>query len=491
MAIGLTPKYIEDLPLNNLTSQEFLVIATEVAKRLNWDITYLSPTGIIAFTNNGTFSWNGQISIRIEMENGQANLKSESAGSDMIDMGRNKKNITRFIDLFLEIKPQLLSEDIAAKYEQLQITTVTLEEDRKIIDEKSKSINFKDVVSIFIPVQGYFITPLLINLNILYFLAMIASGVSIILPDTESLMTWGANFKPITVGGQWWRLLSACFVHVGLVHLIMNMFALAYIGVLLEPYLGKIRFISAYMITGIIGSLLSVYWNDFTVSAGASGAIFGMYGVFLAMLTTNLIEKNVRNSLFISIGIFVGYNLLMGLRLEVDNAAHIGGLLAGIIIGYLYIPSLKNPDKEVLKYIPAVLMLVMIIPSTFLIPTEIKDDMPIYEKNLQDFSEMEKMALQVQRHSSETKEDYLYEIKARGIYYWKDCIRVLEESQKLNIPEVYKDRNSRLIDYCELRIEVYELVYKSLEEETQQYEPAIKELNEKIKRILDEFGVTN
>ncbi len=107
---------------------------------------------------------------------------------------------------------------------------------------------------------------------------MILTGVDIMVPDTESLIAWGANFRPITLAGEWWRLLTSCFLHIGIIHLLMNLYALMYIGIQLEPHLGKTRFLAAYLLTGIAGSANSLYWHEFTVSAGASGAIFGMYG---------------------------------------------------------------------------------------------------------------------------------------------------------------------------------------------------------------------
>ena len=126
----------------------------------------------------------------------------------------------------------------------------------------------------------------------------------------------------------------------------MNMYALLYIGVLLEPILGRSRFISAYLLTGLTASITSLWWHDLTISAGASGAIFGMYGVFLAMLTTNVIEEAKRKALLTSIAIFVGYNLIYGLKGGIDNAAHIGGLLGGLVIGYASILSLKKPECD-------------------------------------------------------------------------------------------------------------------------------------------------
>ncbi|MVM40287.1 rhomboid family intramembrane serine protease [Spirosoma sp. HMF3257] len=135
----------------------------------------------------------------------------------------------------------------------------------------------------------------------------------------------GANYSPLTLGGQPWRLLSSCFLHIGILHLVFNMYALVQIGPILEPLLGTRQFTIAYLTAGLMGSVVSLWWHDVLLGAGASGAIFGMYGVFLALLTTNWLDATVRRELLKSILTFVGFNLFIGMQSHIDNAAHIGG----------------------------------------------------------------------------------------------------------------------------------------------------------------------
>ena len=125
-------------------------------------------------------------------------------------------------------------------------------------------------------------------------------------------------------------------------HLLMNTFALLYIGMFLEPLMGKVRFASAYLMTGIFAGLMSIAMHPASVGVGASGAIFGMYGVFLALLTTRHIKKTLRKTMLRSILFFVVLNLMYGLQGNTDNAAHIGGLLSGLLIGYAYFPGINQ-----------------------------------------------------------------------------------------------------------------------------------------------------
>lgn len=191
-----------------------------------------------------------------------------------------------------------------------------------------------------LPSKSYTVTPYLVYANLLVFAAMVLAGLSPLHPKAYSLLQWGGNYKPAVLAGDWWRMLSYMFVHGGAMHLLGNTFGLLYIGMFLEPLIGKFRFGAAYILTGIIAAVASLYMHPASVGVGASGAIFGMYGVFLALLTTNHIEKTQRKTMLRSLLFFVIYNLMMGLQGNTDNAAHIGGLLSGLLIGYAYYPGI-------------------------------------------------------------------------------------------------------------------------------------------------------
>src|SRR6185369_7121394 len=137
---------------------------------------------------------------------------------------------------------QLAEEEVKQKYEELLNGIQRNENETALASPYQSKGRFKSFFSLFIPVEGYWITPMLINLNIAIFILMAASGVSVFSPDGQSMINWGANFRPVTLEGQAWRLFTCCFIHIGIIHLLMNMYALAYIGVLLEAQLGKVRF---------------------------------------------------------------------------------------------------------------------------------------------------------------------------------------------------------------------------------------------------------
>lgn len=489
MAFGIPPKYSQEINLDGMSTEQFIIVALEAVEKLDWSIGSIYELGFVAFTKFSWSSWSEAFKLSIEGQT--AVLKSECTGSQMMDWGKNKKNINRFISAFEEIKNNYSTEELAQKYDDLKYTLAANNQEILSDSPDAAKENPGSILSLFKPTDGYFITPILININLAIFIFMLISGVHILLPDNESLLKWGANFRPITLEGQPWRLLSNCFLHIGIIHLLMNMYALLYIGLLLEPYLGKIRFLTAYLLTGIVASVASLWWHELTISAGASGAIFGMYGVFLAMLTTNLIEKSARKALLMSIGIFVFYNIVNGLKPNsgIDNAAHIGGLISGLLLGYALIPSLKQPEQIKLKYTSLVIVSLVFLLGSLVVYQKMPNDIGKYDNRMKDFISMESMALEVYNLPDDAPKDkVLYEIKERGIFYWNENLKLLEELKAMDLPAQIETKNNILKEYCELRIQSYELLYKAVSEDTDQYKEKLEALNQQIEAKINEIG---
>ena len=195
------------------------------------------------------------------------------------------------------------------------------------LDEIDKAIHY------LIPKGNHLASSLLINLNLSVFLAMLLCGADFLNPDTDTLIKWGGNIRSLTASGELWRLISYQFVHLGFEHLVLNIFGLVIGAIYLEPILGKWKFITLYLVSGISGGLLSILFKSNIVSVGASGAIFGLYGAALILLLTKAYPQEKRQTVFTLIGLFVILNLTWGIFGNVDNACHIGGLIGGSIIG--------------------------------------------------------------------------------------------------------------------------------------------------------------
>lgn len=484
MAFGFTPKHTETLDISQWTTEECVVLAQEVAQLKGWDIQWLSPHGMIAHTGTSAFSWGSELTLKLD--EGHATIVSASTGSEMADFGKNKKVVLSFLDELQGLKGSYTPEQIAEKYAALQPGFPPPEEDLLTLPPPTTMDSVKGIFSLLVPREQYFVTPILVDINILVFIAMVVSGVHFIAPESMDLVTWGANFKPNTLGGEWWRLLTSCFVHIGIVHLLLNMFALVYIGMLLEPLLGRGLFLLGYLAAGIGGSITSLWWHDMTVSAGASGAIFGLYGLFLVLLTTKLIAPEARKDLLTSVAIFVGYNLLYGLKGGVDNAAHIGGLLTGALFGVFLLPELRKADEVLTRpWKGGLAATVVILGLTAFVFTRIPNDLVVLERTMEIFAANEEKALGVLQGPEDTDPAVLVQaIQEKGLPAWKENIQALRKLETLKLPPVLQDRNRLLLQYCELRLQSYERISRSIQENSRAYDSLLLDDNRQIEAVL-------
>jgi rhomboid protease GluP len=190
------------------------------------------------------------------------------------------------------------------------------------------------------------VTPVLVAACVGIFGAMVASGASPTDPTPETMDDWGAIFGPlVAIDGQYWRLFSAMFLHIGAIHLIFNMWCLIAGGRVIERFFGGAGFAALYVLSGVGGSIASLYAHPLTTSAGASGAIFGIYGGLLGFLA---VQRNVpRASLKpLRSGVLglLCYNLILGFAVpNVDIAAHLGGLVTGFLVGLAM--TIASPTK--------------------------------------------------------------------------------------------------------------------------------------------------
>lgn len=183
-----------------------------------------------------------------------------------------------------------------------------------------------------------FFTYLLLIINMIMFFFLETNGGS---EDIENLIHFGASYNPSIIDGQWWRIISSMFLHIGLFHLFMNMLALFYLGTTVERIYGAWRFLVIYFMAGIGGGLASFAFTV-NVSAGASGALFGLFG---ALLFFGLIYKKI---FFQTMGkgllILIGINIIFGFAVpQIDNGAHLGGLITGFsAAAIVHLPTKKK-----------------------------------------------------------------------------------------------------------------------------------------------------
>jgi rhomboid protease GluP len=199
----------------------------------------------------------------------------------------------------------------------------------------AKVANTLGGLHLFVPNRRTYGLPVLLDANILIFAAMVLAGLGFFSFDTKDLLAWGANYRPALHGLGVIRLVTSEFVHAGIMHLWNNLYGLLFAGIFLLPVTGNSGLILCYLLAGLGGSIVSAVVHPATVSVGASGAIFGLLGILLTLLLLrdHRIAK-IRQLVLMNVVIFVGVNLFIGaVSHGIDNAAHLGGLATGALLG--------------------------------------------------------------------------------------------------------------------------------------------------------------
>jgi len=185
-------------------------------------------------------------------------------------------------------------------------------------------------------IKDYPATTVLMAINIGVFVAMVFTGVSITDPSFNALVRWGGNYGPYVTGGEYWRLATATFLHGGIIHILFNMWCLVSLGPLCERFFGKWQTICIYLLTGIGGFLLSIAHTPTQLSVGSSGSLFGMAAALLAGVKFGELSLSAgqKRSIVSSLIMFIILSVSLGsMRDDIDNMAHLGGFVAGLLVG--------------------------------------------------------------------------------------------------------------------------------------------------------------
>lgn len=226
---------------------------------------------------------------------------------------------------------------------------------------QSRQEKIKNVFTFGKPKLSY----LLIIVNILIFVMLEFTGGS---TNVEHLIEFGAKFNPAIMEGEWWRIVSSMFLHIGVFHLFMNMLALYYLGTAVESIYGSSRFLIIYFLSGIGGGLTSFAFN-FHVAAGASGALFGLFGALLYFGTVQ--RRLFRQTMGRNLILILLINIIFGFLIpQIDMGAHLGGLIAGFIAsGITSVPKHERFKKQIIYFFVYLLVTIFLIWYGILVNT--------------------------------------------------------------------------------------------------------------------------
>lgn len=477
--IGFPPRYSTHCILENRTPAEQLVIIWLALETTDWDISEISPRGIIAFTRFSLRSWNEQVTATLDAKG--IRLSSVSTGAQVFDFGRNRQNIRRLREAITLINSGYSSEQLAALHAEREHLVGVKEGTVHLTPER------QGFLSIFKPARGYFITPILIILNVLIYLVLtnkwLFAGSTWWSVDVKVLEQAGANFKPLTLFGQPWRLLTASFLHADIVHLFFNLYGIMIGGTYLEPLLGRWRFLAVYLLCALAASMASLWWYDITPTIGASGAVFGLFGFIFTLLLRRFVEPYERRALLISIGIYLAFSLgTIFLHTNFDHGAHIGGLLMGLLLGLLYFRGLREPASFRNTAPATAAGAALLTVLYFMLPRDVN----IYVKKLEQLDE--NFILSYGVYNSRTEADKVKWLKNYSMYYMDQNLRIMDEIDQLSLGIDSRKRNVLLRRLVVTQKTVFDYNYRTLVEGKNRYDKQILEALRELAEMQKQLG---
>jgi len=400
-----------------------------------------------------------------------------------------------------------LYEAVRRRIHWAAVSTASGSQDNPLTEERE----FQERLKSFAPIP--WVTYGLIGLNVLVWIATVVKGAGVANTSAEKLLLWGGNAASEFQRGEWWRLLTATFLHSGLMHVTMNMIGLASAGITVERVYGHRQFILLYLGSGLIGSALSLHFSaQHAVSVGASGAVFGITGALLVGMYQHRkqLPSAFGKQTLSSLGFFIVYSLMQGFAKQgIDNAAHIGGLLGGCLLAYVlperfdmehYVRNLKNRAiAGVVMAVVATLALAATAPQAAVDQKRVFEGQEAFVRALVGLQNVMK-ALQEERRNVDSGKLTERESDGRSRTFFAPMLRQVMQDFSLAYLAPSDPRNPLFKDskrMCELLLESLEMEsnYKEGSDKPEAADPArmaaieaeAKEVGQRLEKLLNQL----
>lgn len=302
------------------------------------------------------------------------------------------------------------------------------------------------------------ITWVFVGINMALFASIAAGGTSLIHPS----IGWGALSMQQLNDGEYWRLITHLFVHCNATHLLTNICGLILVGRLLEPVMGSIRFALCFILSGVFASFVSLWWDQGIpiYYVGSSGAIFGMVGVLVALLSSNVFAKKPPRQQFIGIAVYLGYNLFLA---PSSYAAHIGGFLVGIVLGYVH--CLSYQYKRLYFSYHALILIVVPMLVSDLLKGYSKTDEGCFQRIYGEYCILEDEVFGLERELLEGIESNNWEpIDRKMTENYREMGLKLDSIEKLDVDPIKAEIKDHLVAMGRLRARRHAIISKRLQQ---------------------------
>ncbi|MEJ7827234.1 MAG: rhomboid family intramembrane serine protease [Segetibacter sp.] len=480
MPFGWKTEYEKILPANGLNNWEVFAIAEQACKNLDWEYLIVDEHTFTATTpTNWTLT---EEIITIQPQKEEILFKSKSENIELLEARHNQKNIEEeLLPVFNRVRKDWSAAQLQSAAAAIQTETLKQITTGNRLDSGKITFGFKD----------HEVTFLLIAVKLIVFIVMTVNGVSAKSPAAADILKWGGCLRANVTGGEWWRLITAIFTYTGVVNLLANAAALYFIGLMVEAILGKAKFLIAFLCAGALSSLAGIMWYNEVVIAGASGAVFGLYGVFLAFATTAYINMKFPAVWLLSILAYVIFNVVSRSGTSVYNAVNFGGLISGICIGYLFyfFHFKRNVARAGGSRISVEVLLITSL-LIFLFIRSKRNDTMRFEKAIMKLNQIEVKAMTQMQHLQFTKsnKEAAEVLRDSTLPEWQHFQKELIKTDSYKLNDKFTEKRKLLSKYAQMRVLQTTLLYESIKDSSDRYHNQINSVSDSIDLIIDQLG---
>ncbi len=480
MPLGWKTEFEKRMPADGLSNWEIFAIAQQACKNLGWEYLVVDEH---TFTATTPVNWTlTEEIITIQPKEDVILFKSKSENIELLEARHNQKNIEEeLLPAFKKVRNNWSYSQLQSAAETIKSETLKQLTTGNRIDSGKMTFGFKD----------HEVTFLLIAVKLIVFIVMTINGASATNPAAPDVLQWGGCLKVYVTGGEWWRLVTAIFTHTGVLELLVNIVALYFIGLMVEAILGKAKFLIAFLCAGILANLAGIKWYNETVIAGASGAVFGMYGVFLAFATTTYINLKFPKVGLLSILAYVAFTVANVAPADVYNAVNFGGLISGICIGYLfYFFHFKRNVARAGGTRISVEVLLITSLVVFLYIRSGKNDSIRFEKAIMKLNQIELKAMTQMQHLqfAKSNEDAAKILRDSTLPEWQHFQKELIKTDRYKLNDEFTEKRKLLSKYSQMRVLQTTLLYESIKDGSDKYHQQINSVSDSIDLIIDKLG---
>ncbi len=440
---------------------------------------------------------NDQFSLRF----GQTNLVCPAA--EVADICREEQAVLLTLSDIGRIEPDAARQRMAAVYRRngchlvIPAGIYTLEQVNQLrtalgMPEQSadsageRLAEFQSSVTSHRPL----VTASLIAVCVVVYLVKAFQDKSLLGGTTESYVAWGANYGPRTLGGQWWRLVTHLFLHGGPFHILMNMWVLWDVGRLMERLVGPAAMALIYFFAGIAGGLASVAFHPNGVSVGASGAIFGVIGALFGLLlhARDAVPPARLQQLRSGIIAMVIFCAFFGLSVQgIDNAAHVGGAIAGLLAGLIVVPA-KSPGYWLRIGLLTVVGTGAVLLAVRLLPPPPRDFMTVLKQSPEKERQIIEKYNDLRRKLSQgnlSELEFADQLETNVVNAWRELAKERSEAMKGRIDATKEGKREQ---YMRLRQESFDDLLAAFREDDSTRLAQFKEKGEAAEKIVKELN---